>query len=821
VAAVPAEVKHFQLPAVGRLPGSQRMRLAFALPLRNRDRLGELLQQLYDPGSPRYRQFITPEEFTEMFGPSRQEYQALIDYAKANGFTVMTTHPNRVVLDVEASVADIERAFHLVMQVYQHPTEARTFYAPDAEPTLETTVPVLDISGLDDYSLPRPMSRKRPDIRITPQSGSGPGGSYRGDDFRTAYVPGTTLRGNGQNVGLVQYDGYYPNDIASYISQAGISTSVILTNVPVDGGVANPGSGNSEVALDIEMVVSMAPGVERIFVYEAPNPSPWIDILSRMANDNAAKQLSCSWGGGTSPGAAGEQIFQQMAAQGQSFFSASGDSDAFTGSIPFPSDSTNITQVGGTTLTTGGGAAYLSETVWNWGRIKGKWVGSSGGISPSTPLPAYQQGIDMTANLGSTTLHNIPDVALTADNVYVVYNNGSSSVFGGTSCAAPLWAGFMALVNQQAATNGLPPVGFLNPIIYTIGKGASYSNCFHDTTTGNNATSSSGGKFPAVGGYDLCTGWGTPNGTNLINALAPMPALPTNQLSIVKIGAGTGTITSSPAGINCGATCTGGFPNDTVVTLTVAAGPNSAFRGWSNGCSSTGPCEVTMNANVTRTANFDALPVITGASILPGLPTTTNDLIATVTGVFDADSDPVTLTYQWQESSTNLVGQTSSNLWASVTFAGGSYRCVITPNDGFADGSAFTTAPVLVPVDSDGNGLNDDWEVANFGHIGVDPDADPDGDGLTNEQEFNAGTNPNDSRSALKITGIVSVPPEIWVTFEGVAEKSYELQRSQDPSTNSWLIITNIVAGTNGDVLAIDANGASQTQGFYRVHLLP
>ncbi len=178
------------------------------------------------------------------------------------------------------------------------------------------------------------------------------------------------------------------------------------------------------------MVMSMAPGVTNIYVYEAPNPSPWVDLLSRMANDNLSRQLSCSWGeivpGRIDPTA--EQIFQQMAAQGQSFFNASGDDDAFTGPIPFPSDSPNITQVGGTTLTTGAGATYASEMVWNW-RIPNEppragYAGSSGGISTYYPIPSYQQGINMVANYGSTTMRNVPDVALTADNVYVVSNNG-------------------------------------------------------------------------------------------------------------------------------------------------------------------------------------------------------------------------------------------------------------------------------------------------------------------------------------------------------------------------------------------------------------
>jgi hypothetical protein len=242
-----------------------------------------------------------------------------------------------------------------------------------------------------------------------------------------------------------------------------------------------------------------------------------------MATDNLAKQLSSSWTDG-SPNPTAEQIFKQMAMQGQSFFNASGDFDAYTDTnpIPFPSDSPNITVVGGTVLTMNGtGASYASETVWNERTVNphgGNW-GSSGGISTFYPIPSYQQGISMVANQGSTTMRNVPDVALTATNVYVVYGNGTNGTLGGTSCAAPLWAGFTALVNQQAAVAGLAPVGFLNPALYTIGKSADYTTAFHDTTTGDNTWPGSPNQFPAVPGYDLCTGWGTPNGTNLINLL--------------------------------------------------------------------------------------------------------------------------------------------------------------------------------------------------------------------------------------------------------------------------------------------------------------
>ena len=524
---VPQAVARFNLQPTGHLPAKKNLHLAIGLPLRNQAALDDLLRQIYDPASPKFHQYLTPEQFTEQFGPTEQDYQAVIDFAKAQGLTVTGRHSNRVILDVSGSVADIERVFHLTIHTYRHPLEARDFYAPDAEPSVDLAVPIIQVSGLNNYSLPRPSMRAEavvPATGATPNSGSGPGNTYMGNDFRAAYVPGVSLNGGGQNVALVQFDGYVSNDIAAYISKAGLTSYPInLTNVPVNGGVPIPGAGNGEVCLDIEMVISMAPAVSRIIVYEAPNGSTaWSTILSRIADDNLAKQISCSWSGG-SPDAAVDGIFKQMASQGQSFFCASGDYDAFNGSIPFLLDDTNITLVGGTALTTTGpGGSYVSETVWNDRTANpngGDW-GSSGGISSTYAIPSWQQGISMTASHGSTTMRNMPDVALVAKNVFIIADTNQQENASGTSCAAPLWAGFTALANQQAAAIGRPGVGFVNPAIYAIGQGANYTTDFHDTTTGDNTWPGSPTLFYATSGYDLCTGWGTPAGQNLINALA-------------------------------------------------------------------------------------------------------------------------------------------------------------------------------------------------------------------------------------------------------------------------------------------------------------
>jgi subtilase family serine protease len=288
-----------------------------------------------------------------------------------------------------------------------------------------------------------------------------------------------------------------------------------------------PQSGETEVALDIDMAISMAPDLSKVVVYEAPNSSSYADaILDAMANDDSCQQLSCSWSGFFDPGVA--QAFTQFATQGQTFFIASGDDGAYTGfKVPLepPCDSTNITVVGGTTLTTTGPqGSWTGETVWSWFTQPFEGLtdkASSGGISSTYHLPAWQQGLATSGNMGSSSFRNIPDVAMVANAIFLYADNGSIYLAGGTSAAAPLWAGFAALVNQHGAAHSQSSLGFLNPTLYAIGNGASYTSDFHDVTSGNNTNLSSKTKFFATTGYDLCTGWGSPNGSNMINALLP------------------------------------------------------------------------------------------------------------------------------------------------------------------------------------------------------------------------------------------------------------------------------------------------------------
>ena len=146
-----------RLTSTSRLEGGTRLNLAIGLPLRNCEKLTNLLEELYQPSSPNFRHFLTADEFASAFGPSEEDYQKVVNFAKSHGLIVKGTHPNRSLLDVSGTVDDIEKAFHLKMRVYQHPVEARTFFAPDVEPTLDLDTPVLAISGLDNYVRPRPQ----------------------------------------------------------------------------------------------------------------------------------------------------------------------------------------------------------------------------------------------------------------------------------------------------------------------------------------------------------------------------------------------------------------------------------------------------------------------------------------------------------------------------------------------------------------------------------------------------------------------------------------------------------------------------------------
>jgi kumamolisin len=257
--------------------------------------------------------------------------------------------------------------------------------------------------------------------------------------------------------------------------------------------------------------LGMAPGLASLVMYIGSTDTA---IISAMTTHNPLPTvIGCSWGWTPADPTTLDPFFQRMAAQGQNFFAASGDASTWSRrNEAWPADDANVVSVGGTDLvTSSAGGPWSSETAW---------VDSGGGISPDRiAIPSYQKlaGVINSTNKGSTTLRNGPDIAANANFTFYTCANQTTCLaneFGGTSFAAPMWAGFIALVNQQLASQGKSTIGFLNPTIYPENVTSAYSTGFHDITSGTS------GSFSATTGYDLVTGWGSPK-AGLISELAP------------------------------------------------------------------------------------------------------------------------------------------------------------------------------------------------------------------------------------------------------------------------------------------------------------
>jgi subtilase family serine protease len=713
---VPAAVS--RLISQSRLAPTNSLTLAIGLPLRNETALDQFIQQLTDPQSPNYHKFITPAEFAARFGPSEADYLAVKNFALTNGFQIIGTHSNRLVLDVQVQSGDAERAFHITLRNYRHPQESRIFFAPDTEPTVPTNLPVADVWGLSDYGTPKPMSHLVDPLKIKSLGGSGPSGYYAGKDFRNAYVPGTPLTGAGQTVGLLQFSDYFKSDVTNYQKMIGLTNFIPLNNIVLPGGTPST-ANNNEVALDIEMSIAMAPQLSQVIVYEIKSVNP-SSILSRMASDNLAKQLSSSWSWSGGPTVSVDNALKQMITQGQSFFQASGDSDAYTGAqildnsaqINAPVSSTNLTCVGGTTLTmNGSGVSWSSEKVWNYNAFGGTFanVGSGGGVSTYYGLPYWQTNLDPNVTQGSATFRNIPDVALTGDGVSVCYTSGSTAVtnpLAGTSCAAPLWAGFCALLNQQSVVSSGTTVGFLNPVLYNLAATTNYANCFHDITQGNNIGTNLPGFFNATTGYDLATGLGTPNGVNLINTLAPSPGF-ISQPSSRNVTFGANVLLSASAvgqpplnfqwllnGTNLpGSGTVSGVTTDTLSLTTVTTNDIGSYS------------LVLTNAYGSITSSVALLNVGAVPSVLTQ-PTNLTLLTGSVAIFSVSASGSPALSFQWKKNGSNLVNGTGISgattnvlsLTGITTNSSANYSLVITNVFGVVTSSIAVLNVVLPPT---------------------------------------------------------------------------------------------------------------------------
>ncbi len=672
--------------STGRLPSNQVLQLDLVLPLRDPSGLKSFLSEVYSPASPEYRHFLTPTEFTARFGPTQQDYDTVLRFAKTYGFEVVGGSRDGMLVQVKGTVGVIEAALHVNMRTYQHPTENRTFYAPDREPTMDLPFNLWHVSGLDNYSIPHPMYVKKSDYAAAhgieadavvshATTGSGPSASFLGSDMRAAYYGGTALTGSGQNLGLFEYEGTDLADLTTYFKNVDQTNAVPVTLLSTDGTSTSctyPSCDDTEQTLDMTQAIGMAPGLKSLVMYIGSSDT---SIISAMTTHSPLPTtIGCSWGWTPADPTTLDPYFQKMASQGQNFFAASGDSSTWSSrNEAWPADDANVVSVGGTDLVTASAAGpWKSETAWS---------DSGGGISPDKiAIPAWQQlsGVINSSNKGSTTLRNGPDVSANANFTFYTCADQTTCLaneYGGTSFAAPMWAGFIALVNQQLAESSQPTIGFINPTIYAQNITSAYGTDFHDITSGTS------GSYSAVTGYDLVTGWGSPT-AGLITALTGPPpsgftlsASPTS-VSVAPGNAGSSTITS---------TVSGGF--DSAVTLTASGQPTGVTIGFSPS-SITGTGTSTMSITVgSSTVPGTYSITVTGTS---GTIVETTTVSLTVTGTtpaFSISASPTTI---------SIARSSSGKVTITTAVTGGFNSAIALSASGEGSQNSVTFSPTSI-----------------------------------------------------------------------------------------------------------------------------
>lgn len=480
------------------------------LRLKERVSMEELAQSVMDPSSSHYNQFYSPEEIRDLAGPSEIEYQSLLKALESKGMKVVSESKTHLFITVNTEHTNVENTFKAKLK-----TNGTHFTGLTAKATIPDELSLVEsITGLDQtqhvhslmHSLkgaPKPNFATQADIKA----------AY---GFNPIYASG--VRGTGQHIAIATYDGFYLADINGFFKQSKISPAPKVDQVTFNGTPAVNNDSAVETSLDGEFAGMMAPGAAiHIFASAENSDAGESAMFTAILDDNRAKVVNYSWGScetGADPTHVSDmtKIYSRAVAQGVNIFVASGDSGADgcgdgTKVTSLQSSNPYAVAVGGTTFSYSNKS--LSESAWS---------GSGGGVSTLFALPSYQ------SNFQSPYIkRSVPDVAFNADpnsgeqvwtSCVADPNTGSCThgkqswmTIGGTSMAAPQWAGFLALVNEARVKAKKQPIGFINPILYSLSS-SDRAKTLHDITSGSNG-------YSAGRGWDAVTG----NGSLQANAL--------------------------------------------------------------------------------------------------------------------------------------------------------------------------------------------------------------------------------------------------------------------------------------------------------------
>ncbi len=518
------------------------------------------VSQIYTIASPVYHHYLTTEQIIQRYTLADTQLQIVQNWLKQNGYTINTVDSLRSAISVSVSVGTINRTLGITLE--QYTITAFTFFEPKGTPTLPAVVApfVQSIIGLSTFAHPE----FRPPFSIAHKKNAATvmgancvkygakqtltrdklAGAYQ---FKQLYQQG--IAGQGMTVGVAEFgEPYSPSDIANYAACVGISMPDI-ENVDVDGHLA-AGSGQGEAAMDIELLVGLAPKA-KILDYQADTSitgfaQALVDVFNRVATEHRVSVLSVSYGTWESSFSMAEQrsvnrSLRTLAAEGISVFISSGDCGAYShrlrapqfAEVSFPASAPYAISVGGTYLQVGSSNTRISETAWGGDDglpiCQNDW-GSGGGVSQNSDFrrPAWQTGLGTDTRYDGTSsgvfvpnvfpptpltapngLRQVPDVAAAAFPNIAIYYNGSWLASGGTSAAAPIWAAGAILLNQGLQQQHKALLGGV-PEFYTLANNSKHHRPYTGITQGDNL------YFTATPGWNYVTGWGSPNFSDLL-----------------------------------------------------------------------------------------------------------------------------------------------------------------------------------------------------------------------------------------------------------------------------------------------------------------
>jgi len=635
--------------AIGAQAASTPIDLSVALAPRDEAALTSFIAATSTPGSPSYRHYLAPGQFASRFGPTSTTIAAVQDELRSLGIPATTLSSDHLFVNAATTAATVESAFRVQLQRYRMSDGTVGFSNTDA-PLVSGVLAssaVNGILGMDTLTHPRPLLARSPRAIRFDRDATSARSSLRADasgpqacmpaasaatasdsytdtqiaqayELSNLYADGAT--GANQTIALYELEPYSSTDLTAFQNCYG--TSVSVTNINEFGGPGT-GAGSGESILDVENMVALAPGA-KILVYQAPSAatdSQAVDLYDDMVEPDNAKQLSTSWGTceldeSTSVINSEAPIFQEAAADGETFYAAAGDdgsedcledgtSNDSKLAVDDPASQQYVVSVGGVRLET----LTPTEAVWN-DHGDGEGAGG-GGISTRWLMPSWQTGTGVINNFSSGTscdagsgnyCREVPDVSGDADpdeGGWVFYFDGAwDGGEGGASAAAPMWAALTAVIASQCEA----ALGFVAPRLYEV---ASDAGNFTDVTSGNNDyTDAHGGDYPATAGYDLASGLGSPLATGLATSLCPSSVLTSPSLSVTAPS--TDTAASPVAASSIGGVLAGGSSPAGTISFLVFGPQSSPPSSCTSGGTAVGTASVSGNGTYHPSASLIA-----------------------------------------------------------------------------------------------------------------------------------------------------------------------------------------------------------------------